>query len=239
MSSPDPTILWNELAQRAGVRLEVDQHEMLRRYIDLLLEANQRMNLTRLASREQAAVGHIGDALTVLPFLPRTPHRLVDIGSGGGVPGIPLAIVRPDVQVVLVESTGKKAKFLQHTIETLELSNVLVDPHRAELVGQSELREAFDVAVARAVATLDWLAEWCLPLIKVGGLMLAMKGPKVQEEIPRAQGAIRLLGGADSSLHAIDLAGTSGHVVVCIKKDARTDPRYPRDPTRAKGKPLR
>ena len=99
--------LWDTIAARAGVVLSDAQRGQLSRYIDLLLEANQRMNLTRIASREAAEVQHVGDALTVLPFLPKEAHRLVDVGSGGGVPGIPLAVARPDVVVILIESTKK------------------------------------------------------------------------------------------------------------------------------------
>src|SRR3954464_2135823 len=105
--------LWNDLAARAGLTLSDEQHALLARYLDLLLDANQRMNLTRIADRAAAEIQHVGDALTVLPFLPKDAHKLIDVGSGGGVPGIPLAIVRPDARVTLLESTQKKARFLQ------------------------------------------------------------------------------------------------------------------------------
>lgn len=180
---------------------------------------------------------HVGDSLTLLEHLPKAPHRIADVGSGGGVPGIPLAIARPDVYVVLVESTRKKATFLQQTIAMLELINVTVESRRAEPLARSDLRESFDVVVSRAVATLDWLAEWCLPLVRVGGKMLAMKGPKVHDEIPDASRAIKLLGGGEVSIHPVDLPGATGHVIVQIPKIARSDPRYPRDPTIAKGRP--
>src|SRR5687767_14107401 len=163
--------LWNDLAARAGVTLSDEQHAGLSRYLDLLLEANARMNLTRITDRAAAELQHVGDALTVLPHLPREPHRLADVGTGGGVPGIPLAIVRPEMTVLLIESTKKKAAFLKQVIEELKLPNVSVSEWRAEDVGHSNSRETFDVAVARAVATLDWLAEWCLPLVKTGGKM--------------------------------------------------------------------
>jgi 16S rRNA (guanine527-N7)-methyltransferase len=239
MPATDPTILWNDLAARGNAHLDVDQHRQLWRFIDLLLEANQRMNLTRIASRDEAALLHVADALTLLPLLPAAPHRAADVGSGGGVPGIPLAIARPDTHVTLIESTRKKAAFLDDAVARLEIPNVAVDPRRAEDVAHSEARESFDVAIARAVATLDWLAEWCLPLVRVGGAMLAMKGPKVHDELPDARRAIKLCGGAEPSLHAVELPGTSGHVIVSIRKLARTDARYPRPATHARGKPLR
>jgi 16S rRNA (guanine527-N7)-methyltransferase len=233
--------LWNDLAARAGTTLSQDQHTLLSRYLDLLLEVNQRMNLTRITDRSAAEVQHIGDALTLLPLLPPGPHRLVDVGTGGGVPGIPLAVVRPDAQVVLVESTKKKAAFLRSAVKALGLRNVAVSDSRAEQVGQSPHdRETFDVATARAVATLDWLAEWCLPLVKPRtGKVLAMKGARAAEELPAAAKAIKLLNGGDPVIHPVALPGTEDRVIVEIPKRGRTDPRYPRPATLAKGKPLR
>src|SRR3954464_14239442 len=158
--------LWNELASRARLSLTEIQHSLLARYLDLLLDANERMNLTRIADRAAAEVQHVGDALTLLPFLPRDRHLLADVGSGGGVPGIPIAIARPDVVVVMIESTQKKAAFLRDTARALDLPNARVQPLRAEDAGAkgSPMRETFDVVAARAVATMNWLAEWCLPL---------------------------------------------------------------------------
>jgi 16S rRNA (guanine527-N7)-methyltransferase len=234
-----PSDLWNELSGKAGAPLSDMQHQSLWRFIDLLLAANQRMNLTRIASRDEAAVLHVGDALTLLPFIPQSARRLADVGSGGGVPGIPLAIARPDAQVVLIESTRKKAEFLRQTVATLGLANAAIDARRAEQVGLSDQRESFDIAIARALATLDWLAEWCMPLVKVGGSVLAMKGPRVHDELPGAHRAIRLLGGGEPVLHPVELPGAAGHVIVQIPKISRTDLRYPRNPTVAKRTPLR
>src|SRR3954462_12692058 len=118
--------LWDELAGRAGITPTQKQHSLLARYLDLLLDANQRMNLTRITDRAAAEVQHVGDALTLLPHLPPAPLRLADVGSGGGVPGIPLAVARPDASVVLIESTKKKAAFLVTAVRELGLSNVTV-----------------------------------------------------------------------------------------------------------------
>src|SRR5688572_20541126 len=205
--------LWNDLAARAGVTLSDEQHAGLSRYLDLLLEANARMNLTRITERAAADVQHVGDALTLLPFLPKGPHRMADVGSGGGVPGIPLAVARPDALVTLIESTKKKAAFLKDAVARLELANVTVLDQRAEDVGQSELRETFNVAVVRAVATTDWLAEWCLPLVQKGGKVLAMKGQRAAEELAAAARAIRLLNGGEPMVHPVELPGTEHRVV--------------------------
>jgi 16S rRNA (guanine527-N7)-methyltransferase len=231
--------LWNQLASRAGIPLADAQHARLAQYLDLLFAANERMNLTRITDRAAAEVQHVGDALTVLPFLPAGPIALVDVGSGGGVPGIPLAIARPDARVMLVESTKKKAAFLKSVAGELGLGNVSVSEWRAEDVGHSNSRETFDVAVARAVATLDWLAEWCLPLVKKGGRLLAMKGARAAEEVPAAAKAIKMLGGGPAVVHPVDLPGSEHRVIVEVPKVMRTDKRLPRAATQAKGKPLK
>lgn len=230
--------LWIEIAARAGGALTPAQDDLLSRYIELLLEANQRMNLTRIADRESAEVHHVGDALTLLKFIPAGPLRLADVGSGGGVPGIPLAIVRPDVQVLLIEATRKKATFLEEASRQLGLQSVRVVAARAEDAGRMpELRQTCDVVVARAVATMDWLAEWTLPLLKTGGKLLAMKGPRAAEELPAAEHSIRLLGGSSPDVHPADLPGADNHVIVEIRKIRSTPSAYPRPATQGAKRP--
>ena len=233
------TDLWTTLAARAGVTLTERPLQQLSQYLDLLLEANATMNLTRITDRTAAEVQHVGDALTLLPFVPAGSISIADVGSGGGVPGLPLAIARPEVAITLIESTKKKAAFLVSAAKELGLENVQVLAERAEEVGQSGRRESFDLSVARAVATLDWLAEWCLPLTKVGGKMLAMKGKRAAEELPAAGRAIRAMGGGEPTVHPIDLPGAQNLVVIEIAKIRKTDPKFPRDPTIAKGKPVK
>lgn len=233
-----PATLWNHLAQAADLVLTDQQIARLSRYLDLLLSANEKMNLTRIESRSAAEVGHVGDALTLLPFLPRIAHRLADVGSGGGVPGIPLAIARPDVTVLLIESTQKKASFLKSAIAELGLANVTVSSLRAEDVGNSEARETFDIVTARAVGTMNFLVEWCLPLVKKGGKLLAMKGAKITEELPLAIKVIRTVGGGEPIIHPVTLPETTHHVIVEIRKVSLTSHRYPRSATSAKGQPL-
>jgi len=209
--------LWEQLAQRAGRPLDAPKRRLLERFLDLLLAANRTMNLTRITDRAAAETGHVADALTLLPWLPAGEHRLADVGSGGGVPGIPLAIVRPDASVFLIESTRKKAAFLESAAGELGLRNVTVLAERAEHVGRGPLRESFDVAVARAVGTMDVLAQWCLPLVKVGGCVLAMKGPRAPQELPAARRIIQKLGGGQPAIHPAGLEG-SEHVIVRIGK---------------------
>ena len=230
--------LWIDLAARASLPLSQQQVALLNRYLDLLLQANARMNLTRITDRAQAEVQHVGDSLTLLPFIPIGPLRIADIGSGGGVPGIPLAIARPEAHFTLVESTKKKAAFLRQAVEQMGLTNILISDQRAEDLAQSDQRETFDIVIARAVATLDWLVEWAMPLVKKGGRFLAMKGPKVEAEIPLAKKALNLTAAGAPIVHRIDLPGTDHRLVIEIPKQGKSDPRYPRPPTQAKGKPL-
>lgn len=230
--------IWEELASRASVAIGPEQRRQLDRYLDLLLEANQTMNLTRIEDRAEAERLHVGDALTLLPFIPRGEQRIADVGSGGGVPGIPLAIVRPDLTVTLIESTQKKAAFLSRAMQALELPNLEVFASRAEDLAHSPRRESFDVVIARALAMMNVLAEWCLPLVRKGGKLLAMKGAKVVEELPAAEKAIRILNGAPAVVHPAHLPGAENHVIVEVVKVGRTDRRYPRSPAQLKAKPL-
>jgi 16S rRNA (guanine527-N7)-methyltransferase len=231
--------LWSNSFAKAGLSLDAEAEARLSRYLDLLIEANNKMNLTRITDRAQAELLHVADALTLLPHLPSKGCRLVDIGSGGGVPGLPLAIARPDVAVFLVESTKKKASFLAYCAEQLGLMNVTVSELRAEEVGRDPAtRERFDVATARAVGTMDWLSEWCLPLLKVGGKVLAMKGPKGLEELPLAARAIALGGGGEAIIHPVELPGTDHRVIIEIPKQKKSDLMIPRPAPETRGKPL-
>jgi 16S rRNA (guanine527-N7)-methyltransferase len=221
------------------VRLSDRQLDLLGRYLDLLLEANLTMNLTALKERAAAELLHVGDALTLLPYLADGALTIADVGSGGGSPAIPLAIVRAEVNVTCIESTGKKAAFLTVTAAALGLANVKVVNARAEDFGRGPAREKFDVATARAVGTLDWVAEYCLPLVKIGGKVLAMKGKRAAEEMGTARKAVRVLGGAEAVVHPVALLGTDGHVIVEIVKARKTPEAFPRLPSIAKGKPIR
>ena len=193
--------------------MTAEQEQKLSRYLDLLLEANQRMNLTSVTDRGAAELLHVKDALTLLPFLPEGAFYLADIGSGGGCPGIPLAIVRPDVNVTCIESTKKKAAFLQEVATALNLTNVKVAPVRAE-----ELKSTFNIVTARAVGSMTILAQIGLPLVKPKGKLLAMKGPKITEELPPARNMIARLGGRPAVVHPVNLPGAEGHVIVEIVK---------------------
>lgn len=212
----DHWTLWRELAARADLALSQAQLTGFDRYLQLLTEGNLRMNLTSITEPSASATLHVADALTLLPFLPARGHSLGDVGSGGGVPGIILALARPDAAVTLIESTKKKAAFLRETAAMLQLPNVQVIDQRAEQLGRGGERRRFDVVTARAVAPLAQLAQWCLPLLRPGGRLLAMKGGRYALEMPDALGVIRRLRGRPPVVHPTPLPGAEGHVVIEI-----------------------
>jgi 16S rRNA (guanine527-N7)-methyltransferase len=220
--------LWTDFATSASITLSDSQIAAFSRYLDLLDAANQTMNLTRITDRAQAELLHIADALTLLKFLPAKPHSLADLGSGGGVPGIPLAI----------ESTKKKANFLRETAAALGLANVQVTDQRAEDLGRTDRRGSFDIVTARAVALLPWLVEWSMPLLRKSGKLLAMKGERAGEELAAAKAAIRRLHAGEPVVTPAPLPGSEGHVVIQIVKQGPTPDAYPRLASMAKGKHL-
>lgn len=204
------------------------------RYVALLLEANARLNLTRVVEPEAVARLHLLDALAALPLLDAaSPSRAVDLGSGGGVPAIPLAIARPEIAWTLVESVGKKAAALRAFVAALSLPNVEVVAERAETLGrQQAFREGFDVATARACAALPVLAELALPLLRPGGQLLAWKGPLTErdDEVRRGRAAIGQLGGGALRVVPSGRAELGGHTFVLVPKVGATPLRFPRRP---------
>ena len=229
----------SQLLDPAGVSVPSSALDALERYVALLLAANQRLNLTRVVEPADVARLHLLDALVALPLLDETaPGRAVDLGSGGGVPAIPLAIVRPEIGWTLVESVAKKAAALTSFVEALELRNVAVVALRAETLGRDPaFRERFDVATARACAALPVLLELALPLVRVGGRLLAWKGPltDVDDEVRRGRVAAGQLGGAP--LRVVP-AGVERHTFVVVPKRAPTPPRFPRRPGEPGRRPL-
>lgn len=180
-------------------------------YLGRLFAMNEQMNLTAITDAASAWERHILDALSLLPLLAELPPgaRLVDIGSGGGLPGIPLAIARPDLDVTLVEATQKKAAFLSAVSDALGLANVSVRADRAELLVAEEMRGAYDVVTARAVARLVTLVPWTAPFARAGGLVLLIKGQRAEEELAEAGKVLRRY-----ASHERTIATPTGRIVV-------------------------
>jgi 16S rRNA (guanine527-N7)-methyltransferase len=220
-----------------------DQQQQLRRYLALVLEANQRMNLTAIRDEDAAWERMVVDSLTALDGMPdaQTPGgRVIDIGTGAGFPGVPLAVCRPDLHVTLVDSTAKKARFVEEATAAIGLTNVTVIAERIETLGRDKQHRAvYDVAICRAVGPLPVVLEYMLPLVKVGGRALAMKGPSVEEELDRCGDALHKLGGGDLAVFdAYPPEAGNELVIVSVVKDRMTPAAYPRSPGTPKASPL-
>lgn len=223
--------LTQQVQRQLGIHLTRAQTRLLAHYERELIDWNGRFNLTAIRSPQEIRTKHFLDSLTCLLAMRDTPtDRLIDIGSGAGFPGIPLKILYPKMQVCLVESVGKKADFCRHVVKTLDLTGVDVLQERAEVLGQSPAyREIYDWAVARAVAVLPVLAEYLLPLVRVGGSMLAMKGESGPAEAHAADNAFHLLGGQLRQLVPVTLPGVAEErYLVVVGKTAATPHAYPR-----------
>lgn len=214
-----------------SVHLTARQVVALVNYEKELLDWNQKFNLTAIRDVESIRTKHFLDSYScVMAWKANPPHRLVDVGTGAGFPGIPLKIIYPTMHVTLVESVGKKAMFCQHLVEKLGLEGVEVIQTRAEDLGQDPAhRESYDWAVARAVANLNILSEYLLPLVKLGGTMLAQKGETGPAEAQSAEKAMKILGGKLKQLIPINLPGVADdRYLVLVDKVAATPPKYPR-----------
>jgi 16S rRNA (guanine527-N7)-methyltransferase len=197
-----------------------------------LLDWNQKFNLTAIRDAASIRTKHFLDSFScVQAWKAAPPRRLIDVGTGAGFPGIPLKIIYPSMQLTLVESVGKKAMFCQHIVRVLGLEGVNVIQARAEDVGQrKEHRETYDWAVARAVANLNVLSEYLLPLVKIGGTMLAQKGESGPAEAQSAEKAMKILGGKLKQLIPVNLPGVADdRFLVLVDKVAATPPKYPRN----------
>jgi 16S rRNA (guanine527-N7)-methyltransferase len=223
------------VSDQEALPIDPPTEALLRRFLERLLETNRSFNLTAITDLEEAWGKHVLDSLTVLPDLRELApgSRVIDVGSGGGLPGLPLAISLPALHFTLLEATAKKARFLEETASALGLGNVTVVCDRAESFGHGPERERFDATTARAVSRLPVLLELTLPLLRVGGLSLAIKGEQAAVEVTEAKNALNLL-----RAQVEDTRRTPTGVVVRIRKIAATSPKYPRRPGEPKRAPL-
>jgi len=215
-----------------GTKFSNRQLEQFGFFEKLLIEWNQKINLTSISSPQEIHIKHFLDSLTCLFFIKNVERSLslVDVGTGAGFPGIPLKIYLPDMHLTLVESVKKKADFCLQAINTLHLENVRVCNTRAEELGQNPVeRQSYDWAVARAVSDLPVLVEYLLPLVKIGGKALVMKGKNVDAEIQKSGKAIHSLGGKLGNCMNFDLLeGFGNRTLILINKVASTPAQYPR-----------
>jgi 16S rRNA (guanine527-N7)-methyltransferase len=221
--------LLSETAAAWGLALHEGQLAQLEAYAEELRRWNARLNLTAVDDERGIAVRHFLDSLRCALSWGAPPARLADVGSGAGFPGLPLKVLRPELELTLVESIGKKAEFLRHVARELGLEGVTVLAARAEEVGRDpHQRESHDVVTARAVAELRTLCEYCLPLCRVGGRLLAPKGPQGEAEALAAGRALAELGGSLAAVEDVELPGEPRRTLVVIDKAAPTPERYPR-----------
>lgn len=223
-------------AQELGIALNKDHLSLFQTYYEELVEWNRRFNLTAITDYEGVQVRHFLDSLSCLLALPRAKlqagARVIDVGTGAGFPGLPLKILCPGMRLTLLEAAQKKTVFLEHLIGRLGLREVEVVHGRAEELGASpRYRERYDWALARAVAEMPTLAEYLLPLVRVGGAALAQKGEGGPAEVHAAEEAIRILGGRVQRLVPVTLHGLAEtRYLVVVDKVAATPERYPRRP---------
>lgn len=231
------------LAQKgleAGLKFSELQLQQFTRYYEMLVETNKVMNLTAITEPEEVAVKHMIDSLLAYEPAMQGGKVLADVGTGAGFPGVPLKIYCPSLKVVLIDSLGKRLKFLEQVIEALNLQDITCQHLRAEDAGRSKKhREAYDIVTARAVARLSVLAEYCLPLVKKDGMFIALKGSKFAEEITEANAAVKILGGKLLSSEPVKLPGLDdGRAIIRIKKIKSTPVQYPRKAGTPEKQPL-
>lgn len=222
-------------AAELSLAFEPGELDQLAAYLGHLIAVNRRMNLTRITDPADAWTRHVLDSLSLLPWIMESEATtLLDVGSGGGLPGIPLAIAAPQVAVTLLEATGKKARFLEETAAALGLDNVTVISERAETLGQDRAhREHYDIVTSRAVGRLPVLAELAVPLVRRGGLFLAIKGEQAEAEIAESARALATLMG-----RVVDAVRSPTGTIVVIEKTGHTPRPYPRRPGEPKRVPL-
>ncbi|MBZ9689766.1 16S rRNA (guanine(527)-N(7))-methyltransferase RsmG [Clostridium estertheticum] len=223
--------IMNQSSNNEGLTFNEKKYEQFMKYKDLIKEWNEKVNLTAIKEDEEIVKKHFIDSIKVFKFQElKNAKNIIDIGTGGGFPGIPMKIIKPEINIVLLDSLNKRINFLNEVIKELQLENIKAIHGRAEDFAQEkQYREKFDVAVSRAVANLTVLSEFCIPYVKVGGYFVAMKGPAVEEEIKSSKNAIRMLGGRIEHIEKVQIEGSDlNHNLVIISKIAETHKKYPR-----------
>lgn len=215
------------------LKIETDEkiQEQFYTYMELLIKWNENINLTAITEPKEVLQKHFIDSLTILPYI-KENKSVIDVGTGAGFPGIPVKIAKESTKVTLLDALNKRLNFLNEVINNLGLSNIETIHSRAEEAGKNKvLRESFDIAVSRAVAPLNILVEYLLPLVKIGGKCICMKGSNVEEEINNSKKAIEVLGGKIEKVEEFTLPSSDiKRSIIVIKKVSQTPAKYPRKP---------
>lgn len=216
-----------EKSNKIDVKIKDKEVEQFYEYMNSLLEWNEKINLTAITEPKEVILKHFIDSITIQKYIQKE-NSVVDVGTGAGFPGIPLNIVNNEAKYTLVDSLNKRIKFLDEIIDKLNLKNIETVHSRAEDFAK-ENRETYDVATSRAVAALNVLLEYLLPLVKVGGLCICMKGSNVQEEIEASSNALKILGGQIEKVEQITLPDSDSiRNIVIVRKVTKTSSKYPR-----------
>jgi len=231
-------------AKKIGIKLDESQIEIFSRYLDLLIEWNQKINLTSLKTPQEIIIKHFLDSLTCTKVIDLysniDKNSIIDIGTGAGFPGIPIKIVYPSTELFLLEARKKKSIFLEKLIKELNLKQVQVLKGRAETFGRyTEHREKYDIAISRAVAPLNILSEYCLPLVRIRGLFIAQKGRSYKGEVEKGIKAIQFLGGELIKVEKIQIPFINQYrYLLVINKKKNTPLEYPRKEGLPQKRPL-
>lgn len=220
-----------------GIKYTDGQLKQLSKFYEMVVETNEKFNLTAITEENDFAIKHILDSVLPMALLPQNAS-VIDVGAGAGFPSIPIKILRPDLKVTMLDSLNKRVNFLNEVIATLNLKNITAVHSRAEDYALKN-REVFDIAIARAVASLVTISEYCLPFVKVGGNFIALKGSSLTEELKEATYAITLLGGKYKDIQKIYVKQIDAmRENVIIEKIKPTDKKYPRGKNLPRLKPL-
>ena len=227
-------------AEKFNIELNDTQLEQFDTFYRLVVEWNNKVNLTAITDPSDFAVKHVIDSISIWnddKFA--NVKTIIDVGTGAGFPGVPLKIYRPHLKVTLLDSLAKRINFLKTAVEVCHLEDIELIHGRAEDAAHNpELRETFDLAVSRAVAKLNILAEYCVPFVKVGGYFAALKGSNIKEELQDAKSAVKVLGGVDIECIDIALPNNNERNLIYIKKASKTSDKYPRKAGIPERKPL-
>lgn len=231
--------LLKENAASLGIELDDEAVARFDRLAELLIEQNKTMNLTAITDPDEVVIKHFADSISLFKAVnPDNGAKILDLGTGAGFPGIPLLITRPDINLTMVDSTAKKLRYVAQTVETLGLEAETLHARAEEAGKDPEYREQYDIVCSRAVAALNVLSEYCLPFVKVGGVFIAMKSAKAEEEIADAKKALGILGGKIIDKITFTLSDGGERTLIVIKKISQTSPKYPRVSAQIAKKPL-
>lgn len=212
-----------------GIKFDLAQLDKFQGYAELLLEWNERFNLTAITEPDEIVMKHFVDSLSVLKaFDIKEKAKMIDVGTGAGFPGLPIKIMRPDIKLTLLDGSNKRLQFLAAVSKELDFEAECIHKRAEEAGRLSDMRESYDIAVSRAVAPLNILSEYCIPLIKMKGIFAAMKGPGIKEELADAQNAIAKLGGELDSIKELALPSGEARNIIVVRKYDFMPKEYPR-----------